>query len=72
MLGKVFKNKSRNEIISEKSEQILHDIVISGFTNEEISIIIETLSKEGKSMLENRKSILENELLLTTNAINRL
>lgn len=72
MLNNIFKKKTRNQIISEKSEQILSDILLSGFNNDEISIIIDTLSKEGKSILENRKFNLEAELILTNNAINRL
>lgn len=66
------KKKSRSEILSEKSEQILNDILISGFSNNEVSIIIETISKEGKAVLKNRKTVLEDELISTTNAINRL
>lgn len=66
------KKKSRSEILSEKSEQILNDILISGFSNNEVSIIIETIAKEGKTVLKNRKTILEDELISTTNAINRL
>jgi len=66
------KKKTRAEIISEKSEQVLNDILISGFSNNEISIILDTLLKEGKSVLQNRKIVLENELISTNNAINRL
>jgi len=66
------KKKTRTEIISEKSEQVLNDILISGFSNNEISIILDTLTKEGKSVLQNRKIVLENELISTNNAINRL
>jgi len=66
------KKKTRTEIISEKSEQVLNDILISGFSNNEISIILDTMLKEGKSVLKNRKIVLENELISTNNAINRL
>ncbi len=69
---KIFKKKSRAQIVSEKAESILHDILISGFTNDEISTILVTLRKEGKSVLENRQIGLTGELHDTINAINRL
>jgi hypothetical protein len=68
----VFKKKTRSQIACEKAESILHDILISGFTNEEISTILITLRKEGKSVLENRQIGLTSELNDTIKAINRL
>jgi len=69
---KIFKKKTRAQIVCEKVESILHDILISGFTNDEISTILVTLRKEGKSVLENRQIGLTVELHDTINAINRL
>lgn len=68
----LFSKKTRSELISEKINQILHDLLISGFDNNEISVILYDLSKEGKSVLQERKKDLEAELILTKNAINRL
>ena len=67
-----FKKKSSHEILCKKVDQMLSDLLISGFTNKEISIIIQSLSKEAKSVLENRKMILENELKETCEGINNL
>jgi len=66
------KKKSRIEIAVHYAESFLKDLLIAGFTNDEISLITDTISKETKSALQNRKIILENELISTNNAINRL
>ena len=66
------KKKSRIEIAVDYAENFLKDLLSAGFTNDEISLITDTISKETKSALQNRKIILENELISTNNAINRL
>ena len=67
-----FKKKTRHEILCEKVDELMNEILISGCTNFEISIIIKSLTKEAKSVLENRKMILETELAETVLGINKL
>lgn len=69
---KIFKKKTQSEEISEKVESIVYDILTSEFSNEEISIIVNTISKECKSVLENRKINLEKELEQTIRGINSI
>ena len=71
-IAKAFKIKSTDDILIEKVDQILKDILISGFENYEISIIIQALTKETKLLLEERKIILEKELEKTIFGINNL
>lgn len=66
------KKKSKIEIAIDYAESFLKDLLNAGFTNHEISLISNTISKETKSALQNRKIILENELISINNAINRL
>ncbi len=67
-----FKRKSRAELIEDKAHNIVHDILISGFSNREVAIIIHTAKAKGREILESRKIELEKELLETCNAINSL
>jgi hypothetical protein len=67
-----FKPKSSAELIESKADQILHDLLICNFNNEEISTVINIIRGKGKATLESRRLELEKELLLTTNAIHSL
>ena len=71
-LKKQFKGKSRSEILDLKIQDISRDLIISGFTNEELSIIVTHLSKDIKSLLQHRKELLTKELEQTIKAINKL
>lgn len=67
-----WKKKSRAEIIEDKAQSIINDILISGFENAEVAIIIQTAKAKGKEVLELRKIALEKELKETVTAINSL
>lgn len=69
---KHFEPKTRAEIIDQKIVDIMHDILIHDFTNEEIAFIINGLRSDGKDLLIRRKKALENETIKTTIAINTL
>lgn len=69
---KFFKRKSRQEIVSQFTDKLLHEILISDLSNSEIAIVLKGLSSIGKQTLEERKSSLEKQLLETCNAINSL
>lgn len=68
----LFKRKSRIEIVEDKITNILHDIMTLDFTNGEIATILNSLSDQCKTALQNRKEALEKELKETVNAINSL
>lgn len=67
-----WKKKSRAEIIEDKAQSIINEILISGFENAEVAIIIQTAKAKGKEVLELRKIALEKELKETVTAINSL
>lgn len=67
-----WKKKTRPEIISQKVEDILHDLKIMDFSNREIAAIILSLSHEAKAMLEARRVSEEKQLKETITAINSL
>jgi len=67
-----WKKKSRAEIIEDKAQLIISEILISGFENSEIAIIIQTAKARGREVLELRRIALEKELKETVNAINSL
>jgi len=69
---KIFKKKTRAQIVCEKAESILHDILISGLSDDEISTVLIILKNSGKKVLQNRQSELTKELQETIAAINRL
>jgi hypothetical protein len=69
---KMFKKKTRAQIVCEKAESILHDILISGLSDDEISTVLIILKNSGKKVLQNRQSELTKELQETIAAINRL
>lgn len=69
---KIFKKKTRAQIICEKAEHILHDILISGLSDDEIATVLIILRDSGKKVLQNRQSELTKELQETITAINRL
>lgn len=71
-LQKQFKGKSRSEIVGSKIQDITNDLVISGFTNDELSLIAHAVQKDIKSLLEHRKKLLSDEIHSTIKAINRL
>ena len=67
-----WKKKSRAEIIEDKAQSIINEILTSGFENAEVAIIIQTAKAKGKEVLELRKIALEKELKETVTAINSL
>ena len=67
-----WKKKSRAEIIEDKAQSIVNEILISGFENAEIAIIIQTAKARGREVLELRRIALEEELKQTVTAINSL
>ena len=67
-----WKKKTRPEIMAQKVEDILHDLKICGFPNREIALIVCSLSREAKAMLEARRVIEEKQLRETVNAINMM
>jgi len=69
---KIFKKKTRAQIVCEKAESILHDILISGLSDNEISTVLIILKNSGKKVLQNRQNELTKELQETITAINRL
>lgn len=71
-IKKQLKGKSRSEIIDAKIQDISRDLVISGFTNEELAMIASHLSKDIKNLLQHRKELLTKELEQTIKAINKL
>jgi hypothetical protein len=71
-LKKQFKGRSRTEIVDLKIQDISRDLLISGFTNEELSLIAYHLSKDIKDLLQSRKELLTKELEQTIRAINKL
>jgi len=69
---KIFKKKTRAQIVCEKAESILHDILISGLSDDEIATVLILLKNDGKKVLQTRQSELTKELQETIQAINRL
>jgi hypothetical protein len=69
---KLFKRKTRPEVIDSAIENIMHELLINEFSNSEIATILIRLRTTGKQVLIERKVGLEKELLSTTNAINSL
>jgi len=69
---KLFKRKSRAEIIDITVTEILHDIMIRGFSSSEVATILNSLKDQGKIALQFKKEVEEKELLETVNAINSL
>ena len=69
---KIFKKKTRAQIVCEKAESILHDILISGLSDDEIATVLIILKNSGKKVLQNIQYELTKELQETIGAINRL
>lgn len=69
---KIFKKKTRTQIVCEKAESLLHEILIAGFTDDEIATILIIMKNDGKKTLRNRQNELTKELQETIQAINRL
>lgn len=69
---KIFKKKTRAQIVCEKAESILHEILISGLSDDEIATVLILLKNDGKKVLQTRQSELTKELQETIQAINRL
>lgn len=69
---KFWKKKSRAELIEDKAQSIVHEIIVSGFSNSEIAIILNTAKARGREVLEKRRTELDLETLDTNNAINSL
>jgi hypothetical protein len=69
---KIFKKKNRAQIVSEKAESVLHDILICGLSDDEIATVLIILRNSGKKVLQNRQNELTKELQETITAINRL
>jgi DNA-binding transcriptional regulator YhcF (GntR family) len=66
---KIFKKKTRAEIVEAKIGEMLHDILTLEFTNEELAIIVNSLQDNGRIILERRAEELEKELQKTIMAI---
>lgn len=66
------KPKKRIEVIESKVSDITKDLLISGFTNMEIALIAKTVKSDIRTALEDRKTILINQLNETVEAINKL
>lgn len=66
---RIFKKKNRTEIVEEKIESVMHDILTLDFTSEEIAIIVNSLQDSGRVILERRAEELEKELSKTIMAI---
>jgi arsenate reductase-like glutaredoxin family protein len=66
---KLFKKKTRTEIVEEKIEAVMHDILTLDFTSEEIAVIVNSLQDSGRIVLERRAEELEKELSKTIMAI---
>ena len=66
------KPKSRVNIIEAKVNEITKDLLISGFTSNEIAIISKTVCSDIKQALQDRKQLLTDELRNTIEAINKL
>jgi len=71
-IKKQLQGKSRTEIIDSKIQDISADLIVSGFTNEELSLIVSHLGKDIKELLQHRKELLTKELEQTIRAINKL
>ena len=69
---KFWKKKSRAEIIEDKAQSIVNEILVSGFENAEIAVIIHTAKARGREVLELRRIALEKELKEAVTAINSL
>ena len=69
---KIFKKKTRAQIVCEKAESILHDILMSGLSDDEIATVLITLKNDGKMFLKNKQCELSKEIEETVTAINRL
>lgn len=67
-----FKKKSRAELIDSKVADIIHQILIEGYSNAEIGLILKTIQEDGKYLLEHRRALLIDELHATVEAINKL
>lgn len=67
-----WKKKSRAELIEDKAQSIVHEIIVSGFSNSEIAMILNTAKARGREVLERRRAELDLEALETNNAINSL
>lgn len=67
-----FKKKSRAELIDSKVADIIHQILIEGYSNAEIGLILKTIQEDGKHLLEHRRALLIDELHETVEAINKL
>jgi len=66
------KPKSRIELIEGKVSEITKDLLISGFSNLEIAVIAKTVGSDIKNALEDRETLLINELNNTREAIKKL
>jgi len=64
--------KTRGEIINDKITKLNKIIFDPNITNEEVSLIIRTLRDDGIHELKRRKSLLDEESIKTTIAINKL
>ena len=71
-IKKHFAPKTRAEIIDQKITDLMHEILICDFTNEEIAFILNGMRADGKDLLLRRKSMLESESVKTANAANTL
>jgi hypothetical protein len=66
------KVKTRAEIINQKVSELMQEILINDFTNEEISLIIRTMREDGIHELKRRSDILNAEIQKTIIALNKL
>jgi DNA-binding transcriptional regulator YhcF (GntR family) len=66
---RIFKKKTRTEIVEEKIENVMHDILTLDFSSEEIAVIVNSLQDNGRIVLERRAEELDKELQKTILAI---
>lgn len=66
---RIFKKKTRVEIVEDKIQSVMHDILTLDFSSEEIAVIVNSLQDNGRIVLERRAEELEKELQKTIIAI---
>lgn len=66
------KPKKRVELIEKRVKEITKDLLTSGFSNTEIAIIAKTVCSDIKTALQDRETLLINELNNTREAIKKL
>lgn len=66
---KLFKRKSRAEVLDALIADTLKNLLMLDLTNEELAVVVNSLQDAGRDVLERRAEELENELSKTVAAI---